>query len=208
VKRTLSEEAHKGRLDGGSAQPRSASSESVRVLCPDPVVNDRAPGHGLSSAGSGEKTTLADLIDDEDREYMERIRLRVRVDGDPRDDPKRAKRIRDPKAFKAFHAQQQECLSCGNPHVHAHHLLSRARGGDDVVENLVPLCSICHGVLHDGHPRRGDFGHLFTAVSVRSAISRWLFSEAGEDARWYVTSRLGLEPARAWVEQHFGEVRL
>jgi hypothetical protein len=120
-------------------------------------------------------------------------------------DPKRPKRIRNPKVLKAFHEQENTCLSCGNRHVEAHHLLPRSRGGDDTLPNLIGLCSICHGVLHDDHPRRGDFGHVFTSEGVKASILSWLRSEAGDDARWYLTKKLGLEGSKAWVERTFGE---
>lgn len=32
----------------------------------------------------------------------------------------------------------------------AHHLVSRAQGGDDVRANLIGLCGDCHGAIHRG----------------------------------------------------------
>lgn len=119
-------------------------------------------------------------------------------------DPRPAKRIKDKDVFAEFYAFSQECLCCGYYRVEAHHLLSRGQGGDDVLANLVPLCSSCHGVLHSGHPRRGDFGQFVTPTIVRDRIGSWLLSEAGDDARWYLTGKLGLEGSRAWMERQFG----
>lgn len=123
-------------------------------------------------------------------------------------DPKPAPRIRNPQAFKDFHSISQECLSCGRSNPNAAHLLPRSQGGDDVAANLVGLCgsgaSGCHGAWH-GNPYRGDFGHTFTPETVKSAVLRFLRSEAGDDARWYLTSKLGLEGSQAWIERTFGE---
>ena len=53
-------------------------------------------------------------------------------------DPKPLPRVRDPEVFKRFHLSEPRCLCCGHKgYIHAHHLLSRAQGGDDVVANLV-----------------------------------------------------------------------
>lgn len=105
-------------------------------------------------------------------------------------DPKPARRIRDPKVFAAFHAQWHDCLSCGHANwISAHHVLSRAQGGDDVLANLVPLCLQCHGAYH-GSPYRA-YGVRIDANHVRQALARYIRSEAGEDARWYLTSKLG-----------------
>lgn len=123
-------------------------------------------------------------------------------------DPKPAKRIRDRNVLAKFHAIQQECLHCGNANVNADHLLPRSQGGDDVLPNLIGLCgsgsSGCHGARH-GTPYRGDFGRYVTPQAVRESLARFLRSEAGDDARWYLTSKLGLAESRAWVERAFGE---
>jgi 5-methylcytosine-specific restriction endonuclease McrA len=46
------------------------------------------------------------------------------------------------------------CRVCRDPasngnlhsHVHFHHLVPRAQGGDDTADNIVPLCQDCHGL--------------------------------------------------------------
>jgi hypothetical protein len=40
------------------------------------------------------------------------------------------------------------CEDCGAAADHAHHLVPRAMGGEDVDENLVPLCADCHRKRH------------------------------------------------------------
>jgi 5-methylcytosine-specific restriction endonuclease McrA len=52
-------------------------------------------------------------------------------------------------------AKQAPCRVCRDPasngSVHAsiqfHHLVPRSAGGDDVADNIVPLCSDCHGLV-------------------------------------------------------------
>ena len=39
--------------------------------------------------------------------------------------------------------------SAGDPYcvLHAHHLLPRAKGGPDTLDNLITLCDLCHAVV-------------------------------------------------------------
>lgn len=115
-------------------------------------------------------------------------------------DAKPAKRIRDPKVFTEFHARAHDCIGCGHGRcIQAHHVLARSQGGDDVLANLAPLCVDCHRALH-GQPYRA-YGVRIDANHVRQAIVRHIRSEAGEDTRWYLTAKLGAEPAVEFVER-------
>ena len=40
------------------------------------------------------------------------------------------------------------CCSCGRPADHTHHVVPLGRGGQDVLSNVVTLCSGCHGLVH------------------------------------------------------------
>lgn len=66
-------------------------------------------------------------------------------------DPKPAARIRDPDLLRQFRLEHagEPCDRCWQrPGVHAHHVVFRSRGGDDVAENLLWLCISCHHVMH------------------------------------------------------------
>lgn len=73
-------------------------------------------------------------------------------------DPKPSRRIVASKAeWEAIaQAKQGPCRICrrveSNGSVHStielHHLIRRSQGGDDVAENIVPLCGNCHRKLH------------------------------------------------------------
>jgi len=120
-------------------------------------------------------------------------------------DAKPAKRIVNPQAMRDFHKESHhECVACGNRHVTAAHILGKGRGGDDVRANLVPLCgsgsSGCHGAYDNGHAYRGDFGKRITADYVKFMVARYVLSEGGDDARWYLTGKLGPEGSRAFLE--------
>jgi 5-methylcytosine-specific restriction endonuclease McrA len=56
----------------------------------------------------------------------------------------------------------RRCLVCGFRAEHCHHLYPRYRGGDDVLENLIPLCADCHRKVHarDTLTRRAVFDAL------------------------------------------------
>lgn len=106
-------------------------------------------------------------------------------------DPKPAKRVRDKDVFREFHEAKPRCVCCGEGfRVQAHHLLSRAQGGDDVAANLVALCWLCHGALHGQNDR-----------AVTRALARYLRSADGLEARWYLTGKLGVEGSLAFQDR-------
>ena len=72
-------------------------------------------------------------------------------------DPLRPKRPRlklDAEAYKRLHKQVLDrdawrCQTCGSAsNLHVHHLKSRNKLGDDVLDNLVTLCCVCHARRH------------------------------------------------------------
>ena len=79
--------------------------------------------------------------------------------------PKRPRRIVGTTEEWAaiMEAKQGPCRICRradwNGSVHDrivfHHLIRRSQGGDDVAENIVPLCDSCHRRLHDGRKLAG-----------------------------------------------------
>ena len=119
-----------------------------------------------------------------------------------RPDPKPERRVRDREVLRRFHRLGRECGSCGHGvGVEAHHIVSRAQGGDDVLANLFPLCAGCHGAIH-GQPYTA-YGVRVDARHVRHAIAAFIRSEAGDDARNYLYRKL--EPpvfgAEAFVQR-------
>lgn len=76
-------------------------------------------------------------------------------------DPKPLKRIRATadEWAEIAEAKQGPCRICrrveSNGSVHSrielHHLIRRSQGGDDVAENIIPLCGECHTKLHAGN---------------------------------------------------------
>lgn len=112
---------------------------------------------------------------------------------DVHSDPKPVKRIRDSSVYDEFHLYNWTCVACSweNRTVEAHHVLSRAQGGDDVMDNLVPLCRSCHRAYHNGNraPRR--------------MIARFLRSEAGSEHSSYLIGKLGNDGfgAEAFVQR-------
>lgn len=114
-------------------------------------------------------------------------------------DPKPTPRIRDIGVFKQFHARDWGCISCPTYRgIQAHHVVSRSQGGDDVLENLVPLCLSCHAAYH-GSPYRA-WGVVIDANHVESSIAQFLLSEPGSEHLRYVRGKLG--PGR--LAEQFG----
>lgn len=70
-------------------------------------------------------------------------------------DPKPPKRYRATKAdwehmHRHFHGHG--CWLCGSRTWELHHILPRSQGGDDVTQNLMPVCQKCHSLLHAADP--------------------------------------------------------
>jgi hypothetical protein len=76
-------------------------------------------------------------------------------------------RIQDPELLATF--RTFPCLSCGTKPSEAHHITTRGAGGDDVPENLMPLCTYHHQQWHQKGP---DF--MITAYpKVRGWLEHW-----------------------------------
>lgn len=105
-------------------------------------------------------------------------------------DPKPEPRVKSPEALReareAFRGHP--CVACGDGRVGVslHHVVPRSQGGDDVVENLVPLCGDgtrgCHGLLETHGP-----GWERVAARVRAFV-------LGRASRTgYVVGKIGRE---------------
>jgi hypothetical protein len=111
--------------------------------------------------------------------------------------PKPRKRVIDRTASRAKRDEDRWCRShraWGDFVIatNCHHVLGKAQGGDDVVDNLIPICGSgsagCHGALH-GNPFVSE-GMRRNSTDVRFAIGRrirypevmYLVERMGEDA--------------------------
>jgi 5-methylcytosine-specific restriction endonuclease McrA len=117
--------------------------------------------------------------------------------------PRPSRRVRDSQAGFQKVAYEGKCRICRKPAVHGmpgvegswwgltrHHLVPRSQGGDDIDDNLVPLCgdgvSGCHG---DVEAYRPGARH-----SLRIALTRQEVE--------YVTAKKG----RAWLDNAYPDV--
>jgi hypothetical protein len=66
------------------------------------------------------------------------------------------RKVASPKQWQAIIAAKQGpcrvcCDPCANGRLYGlvqfHHVVARVHGGDDVADNLVPLCPSCHGLV-------------------------------------------------------------
>ena len=87
----------------------------------------------------------------------------------------------DPKPARRYRANQSEtaalrngfehacCVNCGLRYESLHHIVPRSQGGDDVAENMAPMCGDgtrgCHGILESHAP-----GWERIAASVRQYV--------------------------------------
>lgn len=91
----------------------------------------------------------------------------------PEPDWKAGARVVDRSATRRKLLSDPLCRACGERATNTHHLVGRGQGGDDDVDNLIPLCGSgsggCHGALH-GSPYVDRRGRRWTSVCVREAI--------------------------------------
>ena len=63
------------------------------------------------------------------------------------------RKVAGPKRWQALHDEKQgPCRVCGADRLdrnELHHLIPRDRFGDDVADNLVPICPDCHAGIHN-----------------------------------------------------------
>lgn len=90
------------------------------------------------------------------------------------------RKVASPKQWAAIRAEKLDGMTCRLcltlwPPLEAHHLISRAALGDDVADNIVPLCPDCHAEVTQRH-----------RSALRALQQRLLVQE-----RAYVVGKLG-----------------
>lgn len=76
----------------------------------------------------------------------------------------------------------KECVACGHAAANAHHVVPKGSPhfGDDVDENLAPLCGSgsarCHGAFH-GSPYVDATGRRWTKKDVAKGIAGWILTD-------------------------------
>jgi hypothetical protein len=62
----------------------------------------------------------------------------------------KTKRIEDPELLRAYRASHPFCEICAiRPSMKTpHHIRARSIGGDDVEDNVISLCNLCHARAH------------------------------------------------------------
>ena len=95
------------------------------------------------------------------------------------------RKVASPKQWQAIIAAKTgPCRVCVTPSsnghgfhvVEFHHLVSRAQGGDDVAENIVPLCHDCHMRIES----KPHWAHRKLAASLTDSEYAYVISKLGE----------------------------
>jgi len=96
------------------------------------------------------------------------------------------RKVASPKQWQAIiDAKGGPCRICNDPasngrvhgHVHFHHVVARAHGGDDVAANIVPLCGDCHGRV----TRHERAACVALAAALTDAEYAYVIGKLGED---------------------------
>jgi 5-methylcytosine-specific restriction endonuclease McrA len=108
-----------------------------------------------------------------------------------RPDPRPRKREKaSPRDWAALHEHfaGQCCVTCGQPEIELHHAVPRSQGGDDVKENLVPLCHTHHQILENHSPGwERVAAHVRAFILARESRTRYVLDHIGQarfDARY------------------------
>ena len=136
-----------------------------------------------------------DVID-QTGETLRRMRFAAERDDDFRDEQLVAdltrgerryrRKVASAKQWQAIVAAKQgPCRVCVNPQTNGHdfgritfhHLVSRAHGGDDVADNIVPLHELCH--MRVGHYDKLAVRNLLG--SLTDAEYAYMIGKGGED---------------------------
>ena len=134
-------------------------------------------------------------------------------------DPKAPERIRDTDALRRKLLSDRECRAHGGSASDPHHLIFKSHGGDDVEDNIIPLCHDCHMRFHRADYARNDRGELprgfrpAVALDARE-IGREIALNLALSEIAYVVSKMGRAPGldylrrrycwsrRAWERKH------
>lgn len=96
-------------------------------------------------------------------------------------------------AYGWVHAPGVRCWGCDGlrrfawRRLHAHHLVPRSQGGDDVAVNMAPLCGECHFDLHGA------------ASGARRVVRVALRGRLQPAQLAYIEAKKG----RAWLDRHY-----
>lgn len=105
---------------------------------------------------------------------------------------KLGRRKHDQKAMKRALLRYRSCY-CGQLSTDPHHVLFRSDGGDDVVQNILPLCHDDHRAYHvltgdDGRDQRRRVGQ-----ALRPETVAYILDKLGEhDGLYYLSRRYEL----------------
>lgn len=56
---------------------------------------------------------------------------------------------------------RNKCRICGAGHkLESHHVISKAHGGSDHIDNLITLCRKCHKKIHEEQPFKAEKRYL------------------------------------------------
>lgn len=75
----------------------------------------------------------------------------------------------------ALNRSNRKCEACGVKAIHGHHLFYRDNLADCTIEDIMALCSRCHGLWHDWLKHARKHVHEFCRQSTRGGILALLY---------------------------------
>lgn len=98
--------------------------------------------------------------------------------------------------MRQAHWAFDECELCGSIDISIHHIYPRGQGGDDVWENLVPLC---------GDGTRGCHGGVEAGRDVHCyPLGLYILKDRPDTLKYLETKLKTKEAVKAWLHQRFG----
>jgi hypothetical protein len=138
-------------------------------------------------------------------------------------DPKAPERIRDTDALRRKLLSDRECRAHGGSASDPHHLIFKSHGGDDVEDNIVPLCHDCHMRFHRADylrigpgpiprsERRTIAGRFPRGVTIKEAlivaeardVGREIGLNLAREEVLYVIGKMGREPGLDYLRRRY-----
>jgi hypothetical protein len=93
-----------------------------------------------------------------------------------------------------------KCINCGKEASELHHVVPLSLGGNDIDSNKVPLCSLCHTIIHGTNPsKRGTHWKELQKAGIEKAKAEGKYK--GRKPREYDKALF----ARMCQERHAGK---
>jgi len=117
-------------------------------------------------------------------------------------DPKPPERGRDRAITRRKLVADRECRGCGSGAAEGHHILLRSLGGDDLADNIAPLCTYCHLVFHGVRNEDAKAIGREIGITIKPVEMGYLVAKLGGTAAAVYLLRYYGVTYSSWKQKH------